>query len=169
LDVRRINPREFPRDALRDFDRYQKVTDVYRLIDGRLQLVRIPFEESWSPERRLEKADEIRSGDYTVFCAYEDAHVVGEIMLVPTLDNGRMIVDSFHVSRECRRHGIGRALFETAKAEAKKKCARALYISACSARETIDFYFAMGCFISPNPIPAYALDEPCDLQLECLL
>ena len=78
----------------------------------------------------------------------------------------RMIVDSFHVSADQRRRGLGRRLFETAKAEVRKHGAVALYISACSAEETIRFYLAMGCRPSRDPIPTMVLDEPWDIQLE---
>ena len=103
------------------------------------------------------------------FCAFDSGRVIGEIMLVPVLHKGRMIIDSFHVSREYRRSGIGRRLFEAAKNEAGLCGARALYLSACSAEETIDFYLAMGCAPSEDPIPAYVESEPCDIQLECRL
>lgn len=49
---------------------------------------------------------------------------------------------------------------------ARRHGAAALYISACSAEETIAFYLAMGCRLSPSPIPAMAQDEPWDIQLE---
>jgi len=156
----------FP-DSLDNFDRFQVVTNVYRLLDGRLTLLRNPFTETWSPERRREKAAEILSGEYRSYCAFEDDRVVGELMLVPEPYEGRLIIDSFHVSRECRRKGVGRALFQTAAADARSCGAHALYISACSAEETIDFYLAMGCAPSKHPIPTYAEDEPCDIQMEC--
>ena len=90
-------------------------------------------------------------------------------MPVPKLNKGRMIVDSLHVSREYRRHGIGRILMNAAGEEALRRGAKALYMSCCSAKETIDYYMAMGCRLSENPIPAYAEEEPCDLQMELAL
>lgn len=93
--------------------------------------------------------------------------MVGEIMLAPQPNNGRLIIESFHVSGDCRRRGIGRALFEAAKQEARQHGAHALYASCCSAEETIRFYAAMGFRLSPNPISSYAEDDPYDLQMEC--
>lgn len=167
--IKRIDRENFHPDSLKDFVRHQVVGNVYRLKDGRLTLRYCPFEEDWSPERKLEKAEEILSGEFICFGAFLGDRVVGEIMLVPELEHGRMIVDSFHVSGDCRRQGIGRSLFEEARGEALRHGARALYASACSAQETIDFYLAMGFAVSPDPIAAYAEDEPCDIQMECPL
>lgn len=167
--IQKVKPEEFAQDALDSFDRHQVVRNVYREIDGQLTLVLNPFEEDWSIERRREKAAEIRSGKYIVIGAFDADRIVGQIMLLPELNQDRMIVDSFHVSKEYRRKGIGRALFAEAKKEAKQHGAKALYISACSSQETIDFYLSMGCEVSRNPIEEYAKDEPCDIQMECIL
>lgn len=156
----------FTASSLDAFDRFQKVSLVYRLRGGALTPVSVPFTEDWSPARKREKAAEILSGAYITYCAFEDARVVGEIMLVPELNEGRLIIDSFHVSGDRRRRGIGRALLGKAVEEAEKRGARALYASACSAKETIDFYTALGFLPSERPIRAYAEDEPCDIQME---
>lgn len=148
------------------FDRYQEVRNVYRLENGRLVLSRRPFCETWSPERKREKAAEILSGRFVTFCAFDGGKVVGEIMLIPELDAGRLIIDSFHVSRDHRRQGIGRRLLEAAADYAARRGADALYASCCSAEETIRFYMAMGFLPSEHPIPFYVQDEPCDIQME---
>lgn len=80
-----------------------------------------------------------------------------------------MILDSFHVSAHNAGRGIGRALFAAAKEEAIRCGAKALYVSACSARETIDFYTAMGFTLSPHPIRCCVEAEPYDIQMECAL
>lgn len=87
-------------------------------------------------------------------------------MPVPKLNKGRMIVDSLHVSRKYRRRGIGSMLMNAAGEDALRRGAKTLYISCCSAKETIDYYMAMGCRLSGDPIPACAEEEPCDLQME---
>ncbi len=92
---------------------------------------------------------------------------MGKIMLLPQLNEGRLVIDSFHVSADRRRQGIGRALFEAAKKETLKRGTRALYASCRSAEETISFYLAMGFRLSPDPIPACTEEEPFDLQMEC--
>lgn len=167
MEIRLADSGNFTETSLDGFDRYQEVRNVYRLAGGELKLQYRPFTETWSVQRRREKAAEILSGEYVTFCAFDGERVAGEIMLVPELHGGRMIIESLHVSREYRRCGIGRALFDAAKCEARRRGATALYLSACSAQETVGFYLAMGCRVSPDPIASYAAAEPCDIQLEC--
>jgi len=169
ISIYPITKENFHQDSLKSFNRYQSVKDIYILADGQLVLKHNPFEENWSPTRRKEKAQEILSEKYIVYGAFDRNKVVGEIMLIPKLNLGRMIVDSLHVDCGYRRQGIGRLLFSAAKTEAIKAGATGLYLSACSAKETIDFYRAMGCFVSPNPIPSCVEKEPCDIQMECTL
>ncbi len=156
-------------DSLKDFERYQEVKNVYRLQDGQLTLVYHPFTEDWDAARRREKAKEMLNGHFVTYCALAENRVVGEIMLIPQLNKGRLIIDSFHVSRDCRRRGIGRALLEAARKEALKCGAHALYASCCSAEETIRFYSAMGFRLSSDLIPSCVENEPYDLQMECSL
>jgi len=163
-----IDGNNFTAESFDDFCRYQEVKKVYRLVEGILQLVYHPFVENWTLKYKREKAREIQSGTHIVYGAFEGGKVVGEIMLLPELDQGRMIIDSYHVTAGKRRHGIGRALFEAARREAIRHGAAALYASACSAQETIDFYLAMGFVVSPHPIRACVDAEPWDIQMECV-
>ena len=169
LEIKLVDRNNFTRDSLKGFRRYQEVKNVYRLQNGKLTLVYNPFTEDWDAARLIEKAEEILSGRYVTYCAYEGNHVVGEIMLIPKPNKGRLIIDSFHVSRDYRRRGIGRALFEAARQEALKMGAHALYASCCSSEETINFYTAMGFRLSSDPIPSLAEAEPYDLQMECMI
>ena len=169
MEIKLIDSNYFTRDSLKSFQRYQEVKNVYRLQNGNLTLVYNPFTEDWDAARLIEKAEEILSGRYVTYCAYEGNQVVGEIMLIPKPNKGRLIIDSFHVSRDYRRRGIGRALFEVARQEAMKMGAHALYASCCSSEETINFYSAMGFRLSSDPIPSLAEAEPYDLQMECMI
>ena len=169
IEIKQADRSNFGEASMDSFDRYQEVHNVYRLENGQLILKEHPFTENWSPARRREKAAEILSGRFITFCAFEDDQVVGEIMLIPELNQNRMIIDSFHVDAEYRRHGIGRSLFHAAKVEAERVGASALYVSACSAKETVEFYRAMGFCVSPNPIPSRVEEEPCDIQMEYAL
>ena len=169
MEIKLADKNNFGRNSLNDFRRYQEVKNVYRLKDGQLRLVYNPFTEDWDDERRIEKAEEILSGQYVTYCAFEGNRVVGEIMLLPRLNKDRLIIDSFHVSSDYRRRGIGRALLDAARQEALKRGAHALYASCCSAEETIRFYTAMGFRLSADPIASCIEAEPYDLQMECKL
>ena len=167
VEIQLATKDNFARDSLRDFRRHQVVTRVFRLQEGRMTLADAPFTDDWDAARRVEKAEEILSGRFVTYCAFDGDRVVGEIMLIPRPDKGRLIIDSFHVSEDYRRRGIGSALLEAARREAQKRGARALYASCCPAEETIRFYTAMGFCPSPDPISSCVEDEPYDLQMEC--
>lgn len=111
IEIKIADRSNFNGFSLDSFDRYQEVRNIYRPENGRLVLKYNPFTETWSPERRREKAAEILSGSFITYCAFSGDGVVGEIMLKPELNEKRLIIDSFHVSRDFRRHGIGRRLF----------------------------------------------------------
>ena len=166
FEIKQADRSNFCETSMDAFDRLQEVQNVWRMENGRFVLKFQPFTETWSPERRREKAAEILSGRFTTFCAFDGDAVVGEIMLLPELNENRLIIDSFHVSRAYRRHGIGRRLLETAAAYARSRGASALYASCCSAEETIAFYRAMGFRPSEHPIPSCVEDEPFDIQME---
>ena len=169
IEIKQADRNNFCETSLDSFDRFQAVQNVWRMENGRLVLKLQPFTETWSPERRREKAGEILSGKYITFCAFAGAAVVGEIMLIPELNEDRLIIDSFHVSRAFRRCGIGRRLLEAAADYARGRGASALYASCCSAEETIAFYRAMGFRLSERPIPSRVEEEPFDIQMECRL
>lgn len=169
MNITLVDSGNFSRRSLDDFSRFQTVKNVYRLKDGELCLVYHPFTETWTPERKDEKAREILAGRHIVYGAFEGERIVGILMLLPEPDHGRLVIDSLHISADRRRHGIGRALMAAAKEKAISVGASALYVSACSAQETIDFYRAMGFAVSPQPIRSYAEAEPCDIQMECRL
>ena len=166
IEIKLADKSNFTEFSMDSFDRFQEVRNVYRIENGKLVLKNNPFTETWSPERKREIASEILSGQYVTYCAFDGNTVVGEIMLIPKLNENRMIIDSFHVSRDYRRHGIGRQMIETVTDYAKSRGAEALYASCCSAEETIAFYMAMGFRPSAHPIPSYVRDEPFDIQME---
>ena len=169
IEIKQADRNNFGETSMDSFDRSQEVRNVWRVENGKLVLNYNPFTETWSPERRREKAEEILSGRFITFCAFEGDAVVGEIMLIPELNENRLIIDSFHVSRPFRRCGIGRRLIETVAEYARGRGASALYASCCSAEETIDFYKAMGFRLSEHPIPSRVEDEPFDIQMELRL
>ena len=169
IEIKQADRNNFGETSMDPFDRSQEVRNVWRMENGRLVLKSQPFTETWSPEQRRKKAGEILSGRYIIFCAFEGDAVAGEIMLIPELNENRLIIDSFHVSRAYRRRGIGRRLIETAAEYARGRGALALYASCCSAEETIDFYKAIGFRLSEHPIPSRVEDEPFDIQMELRL
>ena len=107
------------------------------------------------------------------FGAIAEQQVIGYVLLNGVAGSTHQLLklDSFHVSEPYRRRGIGRHLFDLACGEARRRGYRGLYISACSARETQAAYRAYGCVPAPMEEidPASAAEEPCDIQMICLL
>jgi predicted N-acetyltransferase YhbS len=72
-----------------------------------------------------------------------------------------------HVSRAYREQGLGKQLFELAKAEAHTRGAKRLYISATPSEHTINFYRRLGCVVTRELDPELYALEPEDIHLEC--
>lgn len=83
MNIALVDSGNFSRSSLDDFSRYQAVKNVYRLKDGELCLVYHPFTETWTPERKDEKAREILAGRHIVYGAFEGERIVGILMLLP--------------------------------------------------------------------------------------
>jgi len=62
---------------------------------------------------------------------------------------------------------LGTQLFELAKATAREKGARPLYISATPSEKTVNFYLRLGCAVAGEPDPELIELEPEDIHLEC--
>jgi len=72
-----------------------------------------------------------------------------------------------HVSRSYRKSDLGRRLFELAKASARERGAKQLYISATPSENTINFYLRLGCVVAAEVDPHLFELEPEDIHLEC--
>lgn len=155
--------------SLDEYVRRQEVEWVWQRHCGEYKLVEQHFVDDWSPEKKRAVAKEMLGDEYISYGAFDGERVVGFLMLNKTMNGEKMILDSIQVSQEYRKNGLGRKLFQKAIEEGRKAGARKLYISACSSKETIAFYYAMGCALTEDIIPELAEDEPFDLQLECLL
>ena len=169
ITIERLTDKNFHADSLDCYVRTQQVREVYRRVNGEYALVALPYVEDWSPERKREIAQALSGEDCISYLALEEGRVVGFISLIKELNSGYMILDMMHVSAGFRGKGLGRMLFQKGREEAEKAGAKGLYISACSSRETIAFYRAMGAEVTEQPIAALAEAEPCDLQLVCPL
>ena len=169
LNIELLTEKNFTPSSLDSFKRTQTVKKVYRRQNEKYALVDMPYTEDWTLERKRKEAQFLRSSECIAYLALENNIVVGFTGLKKQLYASYMILDMMHVSADYRGKGIGRQLFNCAKEEAKKSGATSLYISACSAEETIAFYKAMGAEITENPIKEFAEAEPYDLQMICRL
>lgn len=101
--------------------------------------------------------------------AFDGEKVVGVAVVDPRPRGaaGELVqLEFFHVSRPYRKAGLGSALFERAKTAAVACGAQGLYISATPSENTVNFYIARGCVLSPQPDAELFALEPEDIHFE---
>lgn len=171
-----IQGRQLARDEIQriwTIDRSEVIEGVYTLDDGALLLKAKHFDaRGWLPGEaaiytaRLEDCYDRGGWFYGLF---DGDRLVG----VAVLESGfigqpadQLQLDFLHVSNGYRDRGLGRRLFELAAAEARRRGARRLYISATPSQHTIDFYLGLGCTVTPEPDAGLFALEPEDIHLE---
>ena len=170
---------EISRELFRDFIRHQNVVKCWRKEDGEWRIKEDPFIDDWTEADYqflvtcLKNTVQTGGLVYAAFCNNVSGSMLkGFVSVESTLfggTQGYLDLSSIHVSEDMRGKGIGKTLFRTAKAWAKMKGAKKLYISAHSAVETQEFYRAMGCVEAQIYARHHVEQEPYDCQLECVL
>lgn len=155
--------------SLDDFDRTQQVHRVYRKVNNECELINDEWIMDWSLEKKRDVAITLFSPDFITVGAMKNGRIIGFASVKRELQEERIILDMMQVSRSYRGQGIGKKLFKQVKELARKVDAKQLYISAFSSVDTIAFYKSMGCVITDNPIMELAKEEPCDLQMVCVV
>jgi GNAT superfamily N-acetyltransferase len=173
IQIKEITNEDLHGGLLNGFDRTQIVERVWRVIDGKKQVVPCAFTESWN-DRLLR---DIIFGDFAeamefggkVFLAYEEDHLLGFATLggEPLGLGGEYLqLIQLHVSFPERGKGVGKKLFFHCMQKAKAMGARKLYISSHSSVETQAFYASAGCVDAKWIFEAQVEHEPYDIQLE---
>jgi predicted N-acetyltransferase YhbS len=156
----------------RDIDRRELVESIYRLKDGKLVLERIDFDVQGWPPGEKEKYGPIledcfdRGGLF--YGAFSGEKLVGVVVLESEFigaDSDQLQLKFLHISRDFRKKGLGRKLFELAVAGAKEKGARALYVSSCESKNSVDFWMHLGCVVTPDVDEELRRLEPEDIHL----
>lgn len=175
INFRALGAQDLTRRLFDNFIRTQPVTLCWRKIDGVWTIEEDPFIDDWTEAEYRVLVDclqnTVKTGGF-VLGAFIDDKLKGFVSVEPTLFGSRkqyMDLSSIHVSQDVRAQGIGRQLFDRAKAFAKARGAEKLYISAHSAVESQAFYRAMGCKEAQEYNQSHVDKEPFDCQLECLL
>lgn len=101
-------------------------------------------------------------GDDLVGAAANDAKLRGQ-------HRDRIQLLWLHVGRDYRGKGIGAQLFEAARADARARGAKSMYVSATPTENTIDFYLRRGCQLAVPPDPELVALEPDDIHLVCAM
>ena len=157
-----------------DIDRSEVIENIYYFENDSLILKPEHYNMSGWPPGEAEKYTPILTDCFDqggwFRGMFEDKKLIG----VAVLDNkfigkykDNLQLKFLHVSSSYRNNGFGTELFELARAAAKDRGAKKLYISATPSENTINFYLQQGCTISPEPDPKLFELEPEDIHLEC--
>lgn len=160
-------------DQIWSIDRREVIDNLYKIDNGKLVLYPEHYDmQDWPPGEAQIYApllvdcyqrggwfEGIFDEDRLVAVAILDSKFIGE-------QKDMLQLKFLHVSRDYRDQGLGRQLFEKAKAVAHQKGAKKLYISTTPSEHTINFYINLGCKVTPEPdLELFAL-EPEDIHLE---
>jgi GNAT superfamily N-acetyltransferase len=82
-------------------------------------------------------------------------------------NNDQIQLKWLYVSRDYRGQGVGKQLFEEARAIARERGASFLYVSSTPTENTVNFYRQRGCYLALPPDPELLAEEPEDIHLLC--
>lgn len=172
MEYRNIRAEELTDSLFASFHRHQVVDRCLRRENGQWVEKSAPFIDDWSREEIAWLCRCLRrtlAGGGLVFGAFDEGRLKGFVSVEgQPVGSQKQYLDltSLHVSEDRRRQGIGTRLFEAAKAFARKKNTKKLYLSTHSAIQTQYFYAAMGCTDAKEPQKDHVESEPFDRQME---
>lgn len=174
-----ISGRRLSRDEIRDIwaiDRSEATDAVYYLENGSLQLRAEHHDLSGWPPGEATKYTPILESCHDrggwLYGLFDEDRLIGAAVLESQFIGRRgdqLQLKFLHISRTYRSQGWGQQLFALAKAEAARRGAKRLYVSATPSEHTITFYLRLGCTLIAEPDPLLYELEPEDIHLECEL
>ncbi len=179
MEAEAINYRTLSREGigqLAQIDRTESIEGFYRARDGELVLEEAHWEEpDWSAESKAERIAALQEEcdrGATFFGALEGSTLVGMAALnhapLPS-GAGRLELSGLWVSHHYRGRGIGSALVQLVKEEARERGAQALYVSATPTENTVRFYRSVGFRLTNEVDPDLYEKEPEDIHMELSL
>ena len=170
IEMRELARHEIP--LIWTIDRSEIIEAAYRVDDGALSLAADHHVvRGWPAGLPAEKTPVFEAAHDAGgwFCGlFDGQRLVGIAILDPGLfgeASDVLQLSFFYVDAALRGRGLGKALFEAAQEEARKRGARRLYISATPTHNTVDFYRRRGCRLLDRPDPALFDAEPDDIHL----
>ena len=155
-------------------DRGEVIDNIYYLEDGELVLKPEPYDVKGWPPGEAEKYTPLLIDCYDRggwFYGLFDGSVLAGVAILESKPIGHSLdqlqLKFLHISRAYRGQGLGRQLFECARAKASEMGAKRLYISATPSENTVDFYLSFGCTLAGELDPELFALEPEDIHLEC--
>jgi predicted N-acetyltransferase YhbS len=172
-----ITTKSLSRDEVREvwsLDRTETIDGIYYLESGALVLKQEHYDMRGWPPGEAEKYTPVLESCFDRggwFRGLFDNHRLIGVAVLDSRFIGRnsdeLQLKFLHISSGYRRQGLGRYLFDLARAEARRRGAWQMYISATPSEHTIDFYLRLGCMFASEPDPDLFDLEPDDIHLEC--
>lgn len=157
---------------LAEIDRSESIDKMYTWSDGKLSATEAHFEcSSWDAVALKELQErfrlELKNGGMGVG-AFKEEILVGFGVLAHTfigLHQDQLQIDLLYVSRNFRRQGIGKTILNMLSEEAKKRGAKALYISSTETRSAVSFYMGNGAAVTDEVDKLLFEKEPTDIHM----
>lgn len=174
MNIRLLRREEIPR--VWQIDRREVVENIYHLEGGQLLLKPDYFDiQGWppgEPELYTPLLVDCYDRGGMFWGAFENDVLIGVSILESKFIGSRhdtLQLKFLHVSRDHRKQGLGRTLFNLAAEKAKGLGAKKLYISATPSEHTINTYMRLGCVLAIEIDPELFVLEPEDIHLEYVI
>ena len=168
MDVRKLIAADLRPGLLDDFNHVQNWTEQWVRTDTGWQLEPLSASRFWDAEKRgwmVSYLQEHLDRGGKLFGAFDGGRLIGFAAVDSPVVEGYAPLSLLFVDDRYKRKGLGNALFRCAAAAATELGARKLFISSIPSKETVAFYFAMGCTDAMQCIPAF-VDSETDRWLE---
>ncbi len=160
-------------DKLVEIDRTETIERIYYFREGTLVLEDERWDvPEWSAARKQQLIAHLRTvfdHEATIYGAFDGGLLVGMSVLdhnfVQTGER-RLNLEGLWVSDQYRGQKIGKTLFQLAAQDARRRGAKALYVSATPSENTVGFYMYLGCCLTELVDPQLFEREPEDIHLE---
>lgn len=157
---------------LAEIDRSESIDKLYTWNEGTLSTIEMHCECSgWDNVALKEMQErftfELKNGGMGIG-AFKKEMLVGFGVLGHTflgVAQDQLKVDLLYVSRNFRKQGIGKTLLRMIGEEAKKRGARALYISSVETRSAVSFYMGNGAAVADVVDEVLFKKEPKDIHM----
>lgn len=155
-------------------DRREVIENIYYFENGELVLKPEYYDMQGWPSGDVEKSSQAlldcfdRGGWF--LGAFDDGKLVGAAILDNKFigrDGNQLQLKFLHVSRNYRKHGLGKQLFHLAADRAREMGAKQMYISATPSENTVNFYMRLGAVVTKEPDAELFALEPEDIHFEC--
>lgn len=169
--IKVLNSSDIYPEMFADFRHRKVITEKWVKIEGHYELIKTDEVAEWGKEKKIWVSSymnqQIKNGGQ-VAAAFSGDRIIGFASLGGDIEeaSGKYVnLTMLFVDDEWQRQGVGTALFRRICALAKGMKADKIFISAVPSRETIAFYFKMGCR-DASCVPENFVDTEDDRYLE---